>query len=426
MRARLPTAAVLGLLLSACSGDDAAPSIAAAVDTLNGVERFNYPAQSATDLGWSADTVAVIGDVFGEDAYQFGQVGPNGLAGDADGNLYVLDRQAFRVLKFGPVGEHLETFGRQGAGPGELEQPTDLELGRGDSLWVADFSNSRFTILPQEGGDARSIRFPENTFPMYGFDVQDDDYVIGSRVISMSFGPGAQRDAPPPGVPVLKYDPEGALQDTLWSAPEPRMDRVELSLGNRVMVAMSPRAFAPRLRFDRFADGTLAVNDTAAYLVALVTPDGSVERWIQRGPPPRTTTDADREAERGRIRQEEGAGGGGVAIRVGGGGDAPDRNPLLEQRLQKMTFEAVIPRVVRLAVDPHDRLWVGVSEDTPDEVERIDIYDRGGALLGEVRGIPFPDVFIGTDRFGTLVQDELDVQQVVVYRLSDARMASGA
>ncbi len=419
---------ILTLAVGACAGDADRSSVAltAAVDTVDGAERLSYPADAGAALGWTVDTAAVIGDVFGDDVYQFGQVPEDGLAGDADGNLYVLDRQAHRVLKYAPDGRHLATFGKQGGGPGELEQPIDLTLGPGDSLWIADFSNARTTIIPQGGGDPRSIRFPENTFPMYGMAVHDDCYVQALRMMRFDMGRGAGRSGPSadPGVPLVRFAMDGTATDTLWTAPPPQVDRVELESAGRVMVMVSARSFAPALDFDRFSDGTLAVNDTAEYLIVHVSPDGGIERWIQRAPPPRPTTDADREAERERVRAEEQGGGGGVAIRRGGGGgDAPDRNPLLQQRLEKMTFAEVIPRIVELAVDPRDRLWVGVSEETPGEVERIDLYDRDGAFLGELRGIPFPDVFMGPDRYGVLAEDELDVQQVVVYRLREGGLA---
>lgn len=420
---RMHAAFVAGftLLNLACSeGGAPGSAVQATRDTLRGAERLHYPAVRAAALDWSVDSVAAIGNAFGDEEYQFGNISATGLAGDSEGNLYVLDMQARHVQKYGPDGGYLATFGRKGGGPGELEQPLSLALGPGDSLWVADFSNNRFTILPQDGGDARSIRFPENAFPASTPVVAHDRYTVADR--TLMFSPGAMDDTDD-GIPVVAYAMDGAPLDTLWTAPAPKMDRVELQSGGRAMVMLASRAFSPRLRFAAFSDGTLAVSDTADYLVALVNRDGTVQRWIQRDPPPRATTDGDRDAERERVRQQSSR-AGGPRIRVGGGDDEDASDPLLEQRLAKMTFEDLIPRIVNLAVDPMDRLWVGVSEKTPDEVERIDVYDRAGRLLGELHDVPFPDVFLGRDRMGVLTRDELDVPHIVLYRITRQTTAS--
>ncbi|HKJ93173.1 MAG TPA: hypothetical protein VJ957_08395 [Longimicrobiales bacterium] len=410
------------MLVAGCGGRQA--SVEATTDTFRGAERLHYPATRAPALDWSVDSVGAIGNAFGDENYQFGSIARIGLAGDSAGDLYVLDTQARHVQKYGPDGRYLASYGRKGGGPGELEQPLSLALGPGDSLWVADFSNTRFTILPQDGGDARSIRFPESAFPMSGLVVGRDAYVVADRVLNFGVGPSSSNSDGAAGIPVVAYGFDGAPLDTLWTAPPPEMDRVELQSASQRMVMLAARAFSPELRFAAFSDGTLAVSDTAAYLVALLSAQGNVRRWIQRDPPPRQTTDADREAERDRVRRQSSQ-SGGARIRVGGGGGAEGgSDPLLEQRLAKMTFENLVPRIAGLAVDPQDRLWIGVSEDTPGEVQRIDVYDRDGRLLGELRGVPFPDVFLGRDRMGVITRDALDVPHIVLYRITARPAAS--
>lgn len=415
----------LALLALGCSGRDGGAhgsAVGATTDTFRGAERLRYPAARAPALDWSVDSIGAIGNAFGDEQYQFGNIAPVGLAGDSAGDLYVLDTQAKHVQKYAPDGRYLASFGRQGGGPGELEQPISLALGPGDSLWIADFSNNRFTVLPQDGGDARSIRFLENTFPMSRVVVADDFYVVADRVLS--FNPAAQTGSGDSGIPVVAYGFDGTPLDTLWTAPSPKMDRVELQSAGRVMVMLSGRAFSPQLRFASFSDGTLALSDTAEYLVALLGRDGTVRRWIQRDPPPRATTDVDRQAERERVRAANQSGGARIRVGGGSGGDAGGSNPFLEQRLAKMTFEDVIPRVANLAVDPLDRLWIGVSEDTPGKADRIDVYDHDGHLLGELHGVPFPDVFLGRDRMGVVTHDELDVSHIVLYRIATGATAS--
>src|SRR5690606_40304578 len=98
--------------------------VEAVVDTVDGVERWLYPGSGGPALAWRADTLAVIGGALvEEDEYNFGNVLPTGLASDAAGNLYVLDRQAKRVLKYDPRGRHLAAYGRPGGGAGAPARP---------------------------------------------------------------------------------------------------------------------------------------------------------------------------------------------------------------------------------------------------------------------------------------------------------------
>ncbi len=185
------------------------------------------------------------------------------------------------------------------------------------------------------------------------------------------------------GKRVLDYDRAGAHLAT--------QDMVQLETGNRVMITMMSREFHPEFQWAAFPDGSVVVSDTAAYLLHLLAPDGSEVRRIARLPAPRAVTEGDRAAVRERAREES-----GESIRIGGSGpDEDTRQRMLEQRLEKMTFADIVPRIIELRVDPRDRIWVGVTGDVADELARIDIYDRDGRLLGELRDFPMPDVFIG-------------------------------
>lgn len=404
-------------------GAGASEAATATVDTVNGVERLRYPAETGRPLGWTADTLFVLGDAFADEAYQFNEINAQGLVGDPDGSLLVLDRQGKRVLRYGPEGEHRGTYGREGQGPGELAQPLAMAVGPGDTIWVSDFSNSRLTGYPRAGGESRSVPFPDNSgFPSQRMAVIDDGYIMrfqpmfnfGRRAgggSQMSRGDGSAEERP--RLSLVRYDRSNLEpRDTLWSVPEPPTDIVELEMGDALMVTVMAREFHPELRWAPFSDGGLALSDSAAYLIRLLSADGDVERIIERAPPPRATTEADREAVRERVR--ESSTGGGIRMGGGGGPDEETQQRILEQRLAKMTFADVVPRIVRLGVDDRDRIWVGVSEDVADEVARVDVYDRQGRLLGELRDFAMPDVFLSDGRVGLLRRDELDVQQVVV------------
>lgn len=424
-------ALIISLAASACGNEADSPgggtAAVAAVDTVNGVERLRYQAEASPDLGWGLDTAFVIGDAFAEEAYQFNEVTPEGLGATSAGDLLVLDRQGKRVLRYGQGGEHLATYGREGEGPGELSQPLAFDVGPEDTVWVADFSNARLTGYPLEGGEPRVLPFAEDAgFPGQRMAALDSGYLIqfrplfnfsgGSGGVQMSRGGDAAQE---PVLPLVRFSRDDlAPVDTLWRTPEPPMDMVQLEMGDRLMITMMSREFHPDFLWDAFSDGGIVESDTAAYSLAVVDPSGRVVRRIERDPAPRSVTEADREAARERVREESSQGGG---VRIGGAGpDEETQRRMLEQRLEKMTFSETVPRIVSLRVDPQDRIWVGVTEDVADEMARIDIYDRDGRLLGEIRDFPMPHAFLGPDRVAILRRDDMDVQQVVVLDLTGA------
>ncbi|MDX1676091.1 MAG: hypothetical protein R3314_14950, partial [Longimicrobiales bacterium] len=356
---------------------------------------------------------------FAEDVYQFDQVDAGGLAADAGGNLYILDRQGRRVLKYGPDGVHLATFGREGEGPGELSQPISLAVGPRDTVWITDFSNGRMTGYPQDGGEPRTIPFPDNAgVPGAQLVTLEDGFITTFRQIfgfrrsasgQMTMSRGGGDSDREPTIPLVRVDRAMEAVDTLWDRPEPPTDMVQLEAAGRIRITIMAREFTPDFNWAAFPDGATVLSDSAAYLVHILDPTGARVRTIAREPAPRPTTEADRELARQRVREEAADG-----IRIGGGPDEATQERLVQQRLEKMTFADLIPRIVDVRVDPAGRIWVGVSEDTPGEIDRIDVLARDGTLLGELRNFPFPDVFMGPRRIGVLRRDELDVQQVVI------------
>lgn len=423
-----PAFVALLLPVAACGGsDDGAGGPAVAVDTVGGVERLRYAADGDRALGWSADTLFVLGDAFAEEEYQFNEVMPSGLGSDGHGGLLVLDGQGKRVLRYGPNGRHTATYGREGGGPGELGQPMGLDAGPGDTIWVSDFSNTRLTGYPLEGGAPRSLPFRENAgFPNPGMAALEEGFLLQFRPMfdfrrmAGGGGDGGGEDGEERAMlSLIRYDRESfESRDTLWRAPEPPTDMVQLEAGDRVMVMMMAREFHPAFRWAPFSDGGLVVSDSASYLLHLVDPDGRVRRRVERDPAPRAVTEADREAARERVREQSRESGG---IRIGGGGpDETMRQRMLEERLSKMTFAEVLPRIVGLGVDALDRIWVGVREDGTDGVARIDLYDRDGTLIGHLRDFPMPDAFLDDGRVALLRRDDMDVQQVMVMEVSTA------
>ena len=83
---------------------------------------------------------------------------PYDIAVDSAGNLYVLDVGNNQIQKLGPDGKYLQTIGRPGQGPGELQSPFSLDIDRQDLLYVAEARNLRIQLLDTSGKSLRQIK----------------------------------------------------------------------------------------------------------------------------------------------------------------------------------------------------------------------------------------------------------------------------
>ncbi|HSM09190.1 MAG TPA: hypothetical protein VLA33_09265 [Gemmatimonadota bacterium] len=403
-------ALVAFLPATACTSDAAggAAEVEVAVDTVGGVERLTYGDERAAQLPWRFDTTTVIGG-FGVDDpdYQFGGLSSNSLAGDADGNLYVLDADGIRVLGYGPDGSFLGSWGREGGGPGELGGgfgggPRSMALGPGDTLWIDDRSNQRLTLLPVDGGEPASLALPQSSRGFGGAMTVDSAGVV-AILSTFSFSPG-EADGMPPR-PIVRMGRDGEIRDTLWTAPAPPTDMVTITAGRNQLMMMMSQRFAPGFYWERFDDGAIALAEAVAYDIRFVDASGEPERILRRNPPPRLVTETDRQTYLDSLLAppEEETEFNSAEIR--------------RERAEATTFADSVPRIVGMRRDTRDRLWVGVSEERPGAIERIDVYDRDGTLLGELRDTPLPDHFFADGRAAIIDRDELDVQRVHVMRL---------
>jgi DNA-binding beta-propeller fold protein YncE len=100
---------------------------------------------------------------------------PNGLAFDANGNLYIADKNNYRFQKLDQNGNFLMAVGSYGGdGPGHYNMPLDCEFyedNSGEYLYILDFWNSRvqtcdtqgnfITMWGTRGSDPGEFRNPE-------------------------------------------------------------------------------------------------------------------------------------------------------------------------------------------------------------------------------------------------------------------------
>jgi len=77
--------------------------------------------------------------------------GPQGVALDEDGNVYVTDTMNNRVEIFDASGKYISEFGRHCDGPGCFARPKGIAVDRDGHIWVADTMNDTLQVFNREG-----------------------------------------------------------------------------------------------------------------------------------------------------------------------------------------------------------------------------------------------------------------------------------
>lgn len=114
-----------------------------------------------TVIKFSHDGVALLTlgekNVAGEDATHFNK--PTDIAFAKNGDFFVTDGYGnSRVLKFDKSGKLLRAWGKKGAGPGEFNLPHAVQLDAEGRVYVADRENNRIQVFESDGKYIRQIQ----------------------------------------------------------------------------------------------------------------------------------------------------------------------------------------------------------------------------------------------------------------------------
>lgn len=388
------------------------------------------------------EQVYSIGSMTGEEWETFGEV--DRVAFDGEGNLYVLDRQNFRVVVVDPEGNLVREVGSEGDGPGELRFPMGFVVAPDGGIGVMDMGHQAFVVYDSDGEFVGNAR---NDFQS-GVMGRDIHYhprggAIGTASgIRMTIDDGRQEISGGGSVPV-RFVPfaEGGEPEQLyeaWRLPAaPRTGGISSFSagggGGFTMRGMSAaRAFEPALLTGVLPDGRIVLADSSAYALKLIGAEGGLQSVIRRPIAPRPVTRRDEEAEKARQLEnlESGASGRPVAIMLttgGSGGTTTQRmggdamSDMMRERIEGMVFADEVPVIADLAVDWEGRIWVErtgrrVGEDGP-----TDLITADGQYLGTIAadGMRIPDAFGPGGLVAYIERDEFDLPTIVVKRLPD-------
>ncbi len=206
---------------------------------------------------------------------------------DADGNVYVLDRQLSQVHVFGPDGSLLRTLGREGEGPGEFRFPTNIVLLPDGRVGVSRVMPGSIVLLGRDGAPAGTIHIGEAgaSAPMQFLDevlCEGDRLIVSGRSLHRR-SEGVERE-----MYVGLLDLNGKEQARLMAR-----------LGSDPIMS---RKYVERDEYWVSRGGMAAGRDGRVYLaperdryaISVYSPTGKLDRVIERECRPRKRTDEEK------------------------------------------------------------------------------------------------------------------------------------
>lgn len=94
------------------------------------------------------EVVATYPDPGAADAPTLGRIAALAVTDD---HMYVTDQMAGRVHRFSLDSGYLNSLGGEGEGPGEFQQPAEVEVGPAGDVWVIDPASARVTRFRPDG-----------------------------------------------------------------------------------------------------------------------------------------------------------------------------------------------------------------------------------------------------------------------------------
>lgn len=304
-------------------------------------------------------------------------------------------------------------LGRQGAGPGEYRMPGGLFKIRGDTLWVMDPAQQRFTVfLPDHkaGVPFHLTMFDtqSRTSIMAPFHIDEKGLLYSSLLVIGDGGP--QGIQIPDSVEIGRFDPRAATiaRTSLGKLRFPTSGKPEMRFEGQTMhYKMAYPGLVTADSWAVFPDGRVAIVHGHNYTVEMIKPDGSrtTSRPIPYTPIP--VTAADREAEMTEAKRQ-------LAEQTKAAQRAmPAGFSLNIEMTPPASWPATYPAIspMQIFAAPDGNLWVRRATPAKLDREQWDVISPAGAVVARWQ-LPVKTrlIGVGTGVVYTVRLDEDDLQ----------------
>lgn len=341
MRPSRAFAAVLSCLAAVGSAVAEAPVIHSGSEPAGGVRRVELVEQ------WRAG---------GDDDVLFGII--TSVAADDAGRIYLADWQLCQLHVFDEEGRRIGTLSREGEGPGEIRQPSDVVILPDGRIGIKHRARGRITCVAPDGTPAEDVVLTgpqgESLSSLGLMRCDRRGATLAVQGFSIVFTDNSREETH-----FLRlHDLDGRQRYEAYARPQHAFDFERKTyterLGYEPVWALGP-------------DGSLfLVPERNLYRIEHRGPDGALLRIIER----------DHIAHVRTAREKEAA-AGGASMTING-----QRVPL------ECDIEDRAPCIAQIDVDDQGGLWVLHSESRPpdpsERVLRYDYFDPAGLFLERV------------------------------------------
>lgn len=391
---------LLGLAASACDGpgEISATRLAVVRDSAGVQIVENRDPLWTADTRWTIDSAPslTIGVEEGDPQREFFRlIDVHRLS---DGRFAALNAGTSELRYFSPEGAYLCTSGGEGAGPGEFEQMSWMQLLDGDSLLVHSFGGGgRLSLIGPDGSFVRTLTIPR---------VPDVQYVRPNGVLSdgalvlrsgRSYGMGVTSGTHSDSAILIIHDGDA---ERARIGPLPSNQATVVRSENSMTV--TSLVFGKSL-LTGFGTGLLYVGTSERYEISAHDTLGRLTRSIRldRVPEPVTAT-AIAHAESTRLASAQ----------------TENERAMSKALFEQMDFPETMPSYAEILVDRSGNVWVARYDYLPGP-RTWDVFNAEGQLLGAVR---LPEGFrlrmISDGEIIGISRDDLDVQRIQAFRIS--------
>ena len=311
---------------------------------------------------------------------------PDQITVDDMGRVFLLNSGDRTVTVISPNGTVAGRWGRNGAGPGEINDPMTLALRPDGGIAVYDIAKSGLVEWRPDGSVApeRPLMTPRFVGPRLRF--AHDDAVFFTTSSRDQQGARRQR--------LVRL--MGKEVSTLAELTPVAGRRTDFPSCGLISVTVSP-LFAPSLIWDARA-GQVAAAQGGEYRIQRYGSTGPVATIVRPLPQRRVTNELARREATGNITS------GSCTV-------PPD------EVVRGSGYVDFIPAIAALTLTPRGELWVQRGQ-VRDEPGVVDVFAPSGQYLGTLSGgSPFPVIFAGEDIAVTLTRDEDDLPIVTMVRV---------
>ena len=300
-----------------------------------------------------------------KDEPMFSQI--RGIAVDEQERIYILDIKEGHIKVFNSLGNYVNTIGKKGQGPGEMQYPAFISITSQNEIVIEDPAVRRLTFYSLEGEYLRSISTAGGL-------------VVNVKVDSLGnvIGTMAVREEDNPRYELVKCDPELNKLFTIGASPLPKPGKYN--------------PFMPMMAWALEDNDRIVFGYPEEYEIKILDANGKTEMRILRNYDPVAVTEEEIEE----IKKARRA--------------SPDK--------RELDIPSHHPAYRWIIVDDVNNLWVRTWEKPPTgEGFYYDVFDTEGKYIAKVPLEQTPLVF-KKGKLYAVEEDEEGFQVVKRYKVN--------